>query len=160
DTIRTRGGDENPWYERQTPPHAAKNLPLDDVSELRLVRGVTDEIFEILKKHVTVYGEKININKAPIEIIKALLPGLDEDELNDLLELRADQPFSDQADFEKYVQQTLGQTDFNKNPQIPLSGDSEIFEIESDAYVGKAHKTATVTVERGKDTKILSWQIS
>jgi type II secretory pathway component PulK len=44
-----------------------KNAPFDSLAELRLVPGMTDAIFQVLQKHISVYGEsdKINILSAP-----------------------------------------------------------------------------------------------
>ncbi len=39
------GGAESSYYQSLDPPYFAKNQPLDDLSELLLVRGVTPEIF-------------------------------------------------------------------------------------------------------------------
>jgi type II secretory pathway component PulK len=38
-------GTESPYYQTLTPPYFAKNGPMDDISELLLVRGVTPEIY-------------------------------------------------------------------------------------------------------------------
>jgi general secretion pathway protein K len=39
------GGTESDYYQTLDPPYFAKNKPMDDLSELQLVRGVTPEIF-------------------------------------------------------------------------------------------------------------------
>ena len=39
------GGAESPFYQSMDPPYFAKNQPIDDLSELLLVRGVTPEIY-------------------------------------------------------------------------------------------------------------------
>lgn len=39
------GGAENNYYQSLTPPYFAKNGPIDDLSELLLVKGVTPEIY-------------------------------------------------------------------------------------------------------------------
>jgi len=39
------GGTESDYYQTLTPPYFAKNKPIDDLSELLLVRGVTPEIY-------------------------------------------------------------------------------------------------------------------
>lgn len=39
------GGAESDYYESLAPPYFAKNRPMDDLSELQLVRGVTPDIF-------------------------------------------------------------------------------------------------------------------
>lgn len=51
-----------------------KNAYYDTVEELRLVEGVTDDIYCLLKDRVTVYNtEKLNINSADLETVKGLV---------------------------------------------------------------------------------------
>src|SRR5476649_2541455 len=38
-------GAENDYYQSLTPPYSAKNAPMDDLSELLLVKGVTPEMY-------------------------------------------------------------------------------------------------------------------
>ena len=42
------------------------------VDELLLVRGVTPEVFDLIKDYVSVYGEKININTASDKVLLAI----------------------------------------------------------------------------------------
>src|SRR3990167_18785 len=161
DRNKTGGGEENLWYQRQTPSRFAKNLPLDVITELKLIEGIDENIYSLLVDKVTIYGEKININTAPKEILVALMPSIDEKELAELLKLREEQPFADQEDFEKYAKSTLRQDEtFNTDPKIPLSGKSTIYSITSVAQVGRVTRKADVVVEQDKEIKILSWVYS
>lgn len=161
DRNKISGGEENLWYQRQTPPRFAKNLPLDDITELKLVEGVDEDIYSLLKNNVTIFGEKININTASKEIILTLIPSIDEKELEELLKLRENEPFADQEDFEKYAKTTLRQDEnFNTDPKIPLSGKSYIYNIKSRAQVGRVTRIADVVVEQDKEIKILGWEYS
>ncbi len=45
DDNRHIGGTESDYYQGLSPPYFAKNKPIDDLSELLLVRGVTPEIY-------------------------------------------------------------------------------------------------------------------
>src|SRR6185295_15734557 len=38
-------GNETEYYQTQEPPYAAKNGPIDDLSELLLIRGITPELY-------------------------------------------------------------------------------------------------------------------
>ncbi|MBR58937.1 MAG: hypothetical protein CMH54_13080 [Myxococcales bacterium] len=52
----------------------AKNAPLDSVDELRLIEGMSEELFCLLKDRVTVYmPEKINVNSADLYVLRVLL---------------------------------------------------------------------------------------
>ena len=77
DTPRV-GGAESAYYLGLPYPYRAKNDLFDTVGELRLVRGVTPEVFEKLRPHVTVLSSgKVNLNTAPKEVLMALSAGSD-----------------------------------------------------------------------------------
>ncbi len=64
-------GDEDRYYQYLKEPYRAKNAPMDSVEELRMVHGMNDALFELLKDQITVYNAdaKIEIATAPIERI-------------------------------------------------------------------------------------------
>lgn len=66
-------GREESAYDRVD--YKVKNAPLLTLSELRLVAGMSDDIYETLKPLVTVYhtDDKVNICLAPPEIVEALI---------------------------------------------------------------------------------------
>lgn len=45
DFPKAGGGAESDFYLRQDPPHLAKNAPIDDITELLKVNGITPELF-------------------------------------------------------------------------------------------------------------------
>jgi general secretion pathway protein K len=72
------GGAESAYYLGLPYPHRAKNDLFDTVGELRLVRGVTHEVFEKLRPYVTVLSSgKVNLNTAPKEVLMSLSAGSD-----------------------------------------------------------------------------------
>ena len=105
DQTRAEGA-ESDYYQGLTPPYTAKNGPIDDLSELLLVKGITPDLYwgtastnhppGILQKMISqshIPGEtpnyaglvdlftplsdgKININTASAEVLQ-LIPGLD-----------------------------------------------------------------------------------
>ncbi|MBP2668797.1 MAG: type secretion system minor pseudopilin GspK [Deltaproteobacteria bacterium] len=77
DTPRV-GGAESAYYLGLPYPYRAKNDLFDAVGELRLVRGVTPEVFETLRPHLTVHSSgKVNLNTAPKEVLMSLSAGAD-----------------------------------------------------------------------------------
>jgi general secretion pathway protein K len=101
DTPRV-GGAESTFYLSRKFPYKAKNDFFDTVEELRLVRGVTPEVFERIRPFITVYSSgKVNINTAPIQVLMALSAGQDaaeageitEASANEIVEYRKDTPF-------------------------------------------------------------------
>ena len=80
-------GAEKEYYKKLDEPYHCKNAPFDLLSELLLIKGMTREIFygrtgnertgtktiDGINQFLTVYGDgKININEAPITIIRSL----------------------------------------------------------------------------------------
>jgi type II secretory pathway component PulK len=54
--------------------YKSKDAAFDTTQEVRLVDGVTDRMWCSLRKQLTVYNtSKINVNSAPIEVLKALI---------------------------------------------------------------------------------------
>ena len=45
DDMTRMGGAESDYYQSLTPPYVAKNGPIDDITELLLIKGVTEELF-------------------------------------------------------------------------------------------------------------------
>ncbi len=78
DSTRS-GGAESNYYQTLKYPYKAKNDLFDTLDELRLVRGITPDIFRKLEPYVTVSapGARININTAPKEVLMALSAGQD-----------------------------------------------------------------------------------
>jgi general secretion pathway protein K len=61
--VRFPGGAEALDYQRMTPPYRPANQAFHSVDELRLVAGMTDELFRALTPHVSVWGNgRINFN--------------------------------------------------------------------------------------------------
>ena len=64
-------GDEDRHYQSLKDPYRAKNAPFDSVSELQLVHGMSDGLYDILRDHVTIYNDtpSIELSTAPLERI-------------------------------------------------------------------------------------------
>lgn len=75
DSLHRVNGAEDDHYRRLSPPYRAKNGPLDAIEELRLIRGVTPEIFEALRPLVTAQGSgQINLNTASPTVLQIVVP--------------------------------------------------------------------------------------
>ena len=74
DSIVSAGGAENIYYANMERPYNCKNAPLACAEELLLVKGMTPQIFNEIKDHVTVYGEgRVNINTASEKVLNAVI---------------------------------------------------------------------------------------
>ncbi len=79
DTTMEREGAEDDSYGRLRQPYRAANAPFVDISELRLIQGVSAEVFDQLAPHVSVIpvtGQPtaINVNTATIPVLMSLHP--------------------------------------------------------------------------------------
>jgi general secretion pathway protein K len=74
------GGAEDLDYLAMDPPRRAPNRPLLDVSSLGRLKGFSAEAIARLAPFVTALPESttLNLNSAPAEVLRALIPGLDE----------------------------------------------------------------------------------
>jgi general secretion pathway protein K len=85
------GGAESSYYLSLRYPYKSKNDLFDTAGELRLVRGVTAEVFGKLRPYVTVHSTgRVNINTAPKEILMALSAGQGETAMGEIDEATAD----------------------------------------------------------------------
>jgi type II secretory pathway component PulK len=67
------GSAEDSYYRNFPYAYEAKDGPFEVLQELLLVKGMTNEVFEKIKKYITIYGDgKININTASAEVLAAL----------------------------------------------------------------------------------------
>ena len=70
DDLHHINGAEKDFYASLPEPYEPKNGPFESIEELTLVKGITPQIFELLRYHLTIYGSgKININFASKEVL-------------------------------------------------------------------------------------------
>lgn len=160
-------GAESSYYQGLDPPYGCRNGPLRSVEELLLVRGMSRELLfgtpttRALADQVTIYGAdaRINLNTAPLSIIRALHPDLDGELLGRLDDYRRDPRRRDR----------LGDPGWYKNiggwpADIVLYEDllttrSSYFQISATARQGVFARTASLEVERvGRSQLRLRWQ--
>jgi len=68
-------GAEDEYYMSLEKPYHCKNRPIESFEELLLVRGMREEIFSKIKKHITIYPKqgslRVNFNTASETVLKA-----------------------------------------------------------------------------------------
>jgi general secretion pathway protein K len=82
--------DELNYYQKRWPPDIPGYQPLQSVSELRLVRGMTDTTYKNLLPYITALPEvtPINLNTASKQVLMTLGNGLTESQVIELLNAR------------------------------------------------------------------------
>ena len=168
DAITGLNGAENDYYRNLNPPYECRNGPIQDLSELRLVRGISDELFKGvdeklgLERYLTVHGMtpaqggkftfpgRINLNTAELPVIAALLPAEHVDLAGAIVEYR------DATDDGNYIHDLSSPTWYKEapgcgeiviNPQL-LTPRSDFFRIEATAQMGETWRRITVVAER------------
>ncbi len=95
-------GAEDGQYLMAEPGFRAANQPFVSVSELRLIEGMTEEIYVAMRPHVTtlpVSGIGINVNTATAEVLMSLHEELTAAQAASILEKREEERFENLQDF-------------------------------------------------------------
>ena len=103
--VRLPGGAEDSTYLSKPIPYRTANTAFSSLLELKLVNGVTPEIFEKLKDHLTVLPQTtpINVNTADAIVLRSLSPLLNSDMIDSIIERRTKKPFKTTKEFMDYV---------------------------------------------------------
>ncbi len=139
DDIKREFGAEDAYYQQLYPPYRAKNGPFNAIAELRLVRGVTETVYQQLKPRITVLAHSATLDKnlrdkegASIRKNTQTLPG------------RTDEP--DEVDLRR----------------IFSTGGPPIYRVKCTGTVGETTSTITAVVEINPNEKepnrVLSWE--
>ncbi|MGM0565027.1 MAG: type II secretion system minor pseudopilin GspK [Pseudomonadota bacterium] len=126
------GGAEDSAYQTRERPYLAANQPLVSRQDLRLVQGVTPELYEQLEAYVTALpsGTPLNVNFASPEVLAAYIPELSPGEAGDLTEALRETMAEDESDFK----QRLSGVDWEAVPAWGV--DSEYFTLDVTVSLG------------------------
>ncbi|GAB3685616.1 type II secretion system minor pseudopilin GspK [Salinisphaera aquimarina] len=88
-------GAEDDYYLGLTPPYRAGNALMVSPSELRLVKGVTPEIYAALEPYICTLPQNttINVNTAPAAVLATIAPDLPPTTGESLVKSREDEPW-------------------------------------------------------------------
>jgi general secretion pathway protein K len=101
----TPGGHNNAlkqYYLERPVPYRAAHRPLFLLSELRLVKGMAPEIYQVLRPVMTALPSPalINVQTAPVPVLMSLSPAMTLDAAKALVKLRSTTPITDKEQFE------------------------------------------------------------
>jgi general secretion pathway protein K len=160
----TGSGAESTYYAGLPRPYKAKNAPIDCIEELLMVKGMTRELFYGTKESpglaqcLTVYGDaRININTAPLPVLRALTAEMTDDDVN-LLDKYRREPQNSLADTNWY--QKVPRMTPITIPAALIKVKSEIFRITVVGLQGRMSERITGVVKRDQQkAKLLSWKV-
>ncbi len=120
------------YYAKQSPAYVAPHRPMVSISELRLVKGMTPQLYAKLSPFVTALPEvtNLNINSAPPQVLMSLSPSLSFEAATAIVTHRKQKPF---VSTESFLQ-----LDIVKNHQIPnkkISVSSSYFLVKTSVKV-------------------------
>jgi general secretion pathway protein K len=151
DDVPEAAGAETLHYQSLRPAYRAANAPLQTLRELRLIKGMTSEIVEKLRRYITIYpkdGEsRVNINTADLLILQALDPRITQAMAGDIIQNR---PFKTIQDLDK----VSSFAEIGKELRLLNVYDvkSSIFSARMSLTVNDTTKTGDVVLQRDEAT--------
>jgi general secretion pathway protein K len=129
DQQSLNGGNESQYYSDFKTDKLPPNRAFRTLDEVRMVAGMTDDIFEFLKPAITVYGARaINVNYASTEILKSLDTSFTDAVVQEIIKRRSDDqlggPFTSKDDFWSFAQRSGAQVTQEMKDNIPLIFDA------------------------------------
>ncbi len=145
------GAEDDYYLSQRQLPYRTANRRLTSVTELRLIRDVTPEIYQALLPYVTVLPEStpININTAPAELLAALAPELTLADAERLIAVRENEPFKEVQAF--LSQEILAGRQINASL---LTVSSAYFQLHVQATVGTTRVNLYSLLLRGQDGRV------
>ena len=139
-------GAEDETYLLAVPAYRAANQPVAGTSELLAVAGVTRDVYDTLRPHVTWLPDpalRVNVNTAGYEVLRCMAPGLSEEEAESLIEF--DREFEEVAAF-------AAQHAAFGNSVAAIAVMSEYFEVRVQAELADTRVTLTSMLHRDPTT--------
>ena len=139
-------GAEDGYYMNLEKPYRTANVPIQSVSELRLIKGFeNNETYEAIIPLVCAFGvpASINVNTAPEEVLNSLAEDVDG---AGIVERRTDDPFDDIDEFLKYkdLKKTIKQKE-------GLSVSTEYFLLKTEIRLGQSRTLMYSILHRDED---------
>jgi len=167
DDEATGFGAENIYYSGLEKPYSCKNAPLDCIEELLMVKGITTELYygkgeaPGIAKYLTLHGKgKININTAPLLILRVLSEHISMEEVSAIDEYRKDEE-NDLSSPSWCNDKVLSGSSIQIDTTL-ITTKSNTFGIRSTGYMNDISRSVSGTIERHSDNravKILSWKV-
>ena len=144
-------GAEEDEYLREEPAYRNANDYFATVSELRLVRGVTPEIYLALRPHVAALPRvtTINVNTATAPVLQSLAEGIGAADAEALIRDRGDDGYPTVADFLKH--DALAGREVGEQG---LSVSSGFFRVNSETHVGRIRSRMYSLIERTGESSV------
>ena len=146
-------GAEDYYYRALENPYNCKDGAMDNIYELKLIKGMSDDIFlgrgdeKGVQEFVSVHGDKmVNINTAPFEVIVSLSSDITVAMAEEVIAYRETEPFRSVED----IKDILGEDTYDAM-RLKVKVTSKVFSIKVRAFVRDISTDIRAVVERNGD---------
>lgn len=157
DSNTTEAGAESDYYQTLDPPYNTADSFLVNETELRLLKDIDKDAYELLRPHVTMLPEytPVNVNTASLEVFQAL--GFTAEAAENIISVRDEDPFQGMDDFmDLAVVQVATEETEDTPPEVypqHLSATTNYFLLQGEVNIGTARLYINSVMHR-KDGKI------
>lgn len=153
--IHYPSGVEDSHYMSKAKPYRAANQAMVDISELRLVEGFTEEIYQALKPYVSALPGivSINVNTASEPVLRSLGNDISQQDAQYIIEFRTEAPFDSIDSFLQH-QALAGRTIVAEG----LGVTSKYFKVDSDVLIDNYQMGYTSIIYREDKEKLMVLQ--
>ncbi len=146
-TFAGPNGAEYDIYQGLEDPYLPADQPMNDISELRMIHGFSQEIYDKVSPHLTALPSNIvlNLNTASAEVLASLDPNLTIQVSKEMVDERIEDPYQQLNDFIKHAQEhgvTVNETQ-------GITTQSSYFDLHTKAVIGKSQVKMVSTIYRG-----------
>ena len=140
-------GAERDIYIGLETPYLPADQDMSDISELRLVHGIDQKIYDKLLPHVTILprGTTLNLNTVSAEVLACLDDKIKLDLAKELVTEREDEPYKQPADF---INHPLLRAEEITVDTWNIGVSSKYFNLNTRAIIGNSRVQMTSTIER------------
>jgi len=133
-------GAEDSFYLTKKTAYRTAGRPIVHISELRLIKGITPQIYNKLKTAIVALPQstRINVNTAPKRVLLGLTKTMTESMADNIIQHRLATPFKSTKDFIQFMQQG------NEKKSVNSAELTQLLTVSSNYYVAKA----TVSMNR------------
>ncbi|MBA4286128.1 MAG: general secretion pathway protein GspK [Xanthomonadaceae bacterium] len=136
--IDLNGAEDNE-YQGLDPPYRAANRPMQSVSELLQVRGVTKGLYAALRPYVAALptvGTRINVNTAPPQVLAALSKTVDRSALAKFVQARTGAPVKTAQEVLNGGANSFLGADNDLKPETQIDVRSRYFGLTAEVFIG------------------------
>ncbi|NIS60474.1 MAG: type II secretion system minor pseudopilin GspK [Proteobacteria bacterium] len=151
------GEAEGNYYRGLDPPYACKNGPLDTLSELLMIKGITDEVYAKISQYLTIYSDgKVNINTASKEVLLCLDDAIDDGIAQEIIQYREEAPFDTKGE----LKDMLNDDDLYGRIESIIDVKSNAFTVVSIGQVERVEKVVRAVIDReGAQISYRYWRV-